>query len=155
MVFQVAGRTFELTHDRVAQAVEDVAPDPVQQYYAVVDGRPFPPEQAVSRAIGLDRGDLTTTEARQILERLGFIVARAGGRGAEPEAAGPFDGRQAAVLAPHVGKWVALDTPTHVLVAADRPEDVIAWLRRHDKRASYGMLRVPDERWQAEGAAGL
>ena len=67
----------------------------------------------------------------------------------------PHGGRQAAALAPHIGKWVALDSPTHVLVAADRPEDVVAWLRRHGKRASYGMFRVPEATWQAEGAGPL
>jgi hypothetical protein len=69
-----------------------------------------------------------------------------------PYEAGPYQGRQAAALAPYIGKWVALDTPTSVLVAADRPEDVIAWLARHNKRASYGMFRVPAARWEAEGA---
>jgi len=158
VVFQVAGKKFELTPERVEEAVEDVLPDPVQEHYVVVRGRRFPPKQVLSRVTGLDRADFTTHQARRILKRLGFVAARAGERGPEPtplQQAGPYQGRQAAALAPYIGKWVALDSPTHVLVAADRPEDVLAWLTRHGKRASYGMFRVPEERWQAEGIAPL
>ena len=67
---------------------------------------------------------------------------------------GPHGGRQAAALAPHAGKWVALAGPTDVLVAADTPQEVIAWLTRHEWRAS-GMFRVPENRAEAEGAAPL
>jgi hypothetical protein len=68
---------------------------------------------------------------------------------ADPRAIGPYGGRQAAALAPFVGQWVALNTPTRVLVAADDPHEVLAWLARHNRRAPYGMLRVPEEDWQA------
>jgi hypothetical protein len=44
---------------------------------------------------------------------------------ADPGRVGPYGGRQAAALAPFVGQWVALDTPTHVLVAADDPHEVL------------------------------
>ena len=57
--------------------------------------------------------------------------------------AGPHGGRQAAALAPHVGKWVALSSPTEVLVAADSPQEVLSWLSLHGVRATYGMFRVP------------
>jgi hypothetical protein len=56
---------------------------------------------------------------------------------------GPYGGRQAAALAPHIGKWVALSSPTEVLVAADTPADVLSWLQRNGETASYGMFRVP------------
>jgi len=62
-------------------------------------------------------------------------------------------GRQAAALEPFVGKWVALASPTDVLVAADTPEEVLAWLREHGLRASYGMFRVPASAHEAEGLA--
>jgi hypothetical protein len=68
---------------------------------------------------------------------------------------GPHGGRQAALLAPYVGKWVALASPTELLVAADTPEEILAWLRSHDRRASYGMFRVPRSVSEAEGAAPL
>jgi hypothetical protein len=65
----------------------------------------------------------------------------------------PHEGRQAAALAPHVGKWVALASPTDVLVAADKPEAVLAWLALHERRAPYGMFRVPFTTNEAEGLA--
>jgi hypothetical protein len=61
-------------------------------------------------------------------------------------------GRQAAALEPYAGQWVALAGPTEVLVAADDPHEVLAWLSRHDRRAS-GMFRVPSTPAEAEGAA--
>jgi hypothetical protein len=46
------------------------------------------------------------------------------------------------MLEPYMGKWVALAGPLEVLVAADTPQEVLAWLARHKRRA-WGMLRVP------------
>jgi hypothetical protein len=66
---------------------------------------------------------------------------------------GPHGGRQAAALAPFVGKWVALDSPTEVLVATDTPQEVLAWLARNGRRASYGMFCVPASVPEAEGLA--
>jgi hypothetical protein len=60
---------------------------------------------------------------------------------------------QAVALRPYVGKWVALAGPTDVLVAADTPEEVSAWLARHEMRANYGMFRVPLSAAEAGGAA--
>lgn len=65
----------------------------------------------------------------------------------------PHSGRQAGALAPFGGKWVALAGPTDVLVAAETPQEVLAWLARHERRASYGMLRVPTSGREADGAA--
>lgn len=75
------------------------------------------------------------------------------GHAVEPDGGdGPQHGRQAAALKPHIGKWVALGSPTDVLVAADNPQDVLAWLSRHGVQAT-GMFRVPAELAEAEGAA--
>ncbi|HMI99517.1 MAG TPA: hypothetical protein VK488_06780 [Gaiellaceae bacterium] len=65
----------------------------------------------------------------------------------------PRIGRQAEALRPHMGKWIALAGPTDVLVAADTPQEVLAWLARHERRARYGMFRVPVSLAEAEGAA--
>jgi hypothetical protein len=59
---------------------------------------------------------------------------------------------QAEALRPCVGQWVALADPTHVLVAADTPQEVLAWLARHERRAPYGMYRAPASVTEAEGA---
>lgn len=153
--FTISGHDFELDRDRVEDAVGRQLPDPVREHYVVVRGRRYPPKQVIACATGLDRADFTTHQARRVLKRLGFQAARATH---EPEASGatgdgPYGGRQAAALAPFVGKWVALASPTEVLVAADTPQEVLAWLARHERRASYGMFRVPGSVHEAEGLA--
>jgi hypothetical protein len=60
---------------------------------------------------------------------------------------------QAEALRPYVGQWVAMADPTHVLVAADTPQEVLEWLARYERRAPYGMFRVPASVTEAEGTA--
>ena len=60
---------------------------------------------------------------------------------------------QAEALRPYIGQCVALADPTHVLVAANTPQEVLAWLARHERRAPYGMFRVPASVAEAEGIA--
>jgi hypothetical protein len=48
---------------------------------------------------------------------------------------GPRRGSQAAALEPFIGKWVALASPTDLLVAADTPQEVVTWLAHHGRRA--------------------
>jgi hypothetical protein len=155
--FTVSGHPFELDHDEVEEAVARVLPDPVREHYVVVAGRRYPPKQVLARVTGLDRADFTTHQARRILKRLGFVAARAE-PAAEPNddlREGPYGGRQAALLEPYKGKWVALAGPLEVLVAADTPQEVLAWLAKHERRATYGMLRVPLHDWEAGGMAPL
>jgi hypothetical protein len=154
--FTVAGQLFDLQPKAVERCVHDLLPDPVHEHYVVVEGRRFPPKQVLSCVTGLDRADFTTHQARRILRRLGFVAARVtrdqadGGAG---RGDGPRAGRQADALRPYIGKWVALAGPTDVLVAADTPQEVLAWLARHERRAPYGMFRVPVAAVEAEGAA--
>jgi hypothetical protein len=158
--FTVAGRSFALEPADVESALAHELPEPIRDHYVVVGSRRFPPKQALSAVTGVDRADFTTHQARRILTRLGFTAAR---RSADARGAGgSVDGgnraparRQAEMLRPHIGKWVALDGALEVLVAADSPQDVLAWLARHDRRADGGMFRVPEEQWQAEGLAPL
>jgi hypothetical protein len=152
--FTIAGESFDLEHETVERAVDGVLPDPVREHYVVVGGRRFPPKQVIADATGLDRADFTTHQARRVLKRLGFAAARVGREnetGEVDRGVGPYGGRQAAALGPFIGKWVALETPTSVLVAADSPEDVLAWLAKHERKASYGMFRVPRTAAEAEG----
>jgi hypothetical protein len=152
--FTVAGRRFELARETVTSCLADELPDPIQEHYVVVEGRRFPPKQALACVTGLDRADFTTHQARRVLRRLGFVAARARGNG-EPSGESSNregGGSQADALRPYIGKWVALAGPTEVLVAADTPQDVLSWLARHDRRASYGMFRVPASVAEAEGA---
>lgn len=154
--FTIAGEEFELEQGNVEACLRSLLPDPVREHYVVVTGRRFPPKQVISFVTGLDRADFTTHQARRILRRLGFVAARATHDeepAGAPAGAGPRGGRQAEALRPHMGKWVALAGPTEVLVAADSPQEVLAWLARHERRAPYGMFRVPVSPAEAEGAA--
>jgi hypothetical protein len=97
----------------------------------------------------------TTYKARRVLRRLGFVAARlrrSGGAHDEPDPS-VRPASQADVLRPYLGKWVALAGPSEVLVAADTPQEILSWLARHDRRAPYGMFRVPQSTAEAEGAA--
>lgn len=155
--FTVSGQKFELERSQIEHCLAGHLPDPVREHYVVVLGRRFPPKQVLACATGLDRADFTTHQARRILKRLGFVAARAteaATRDAETGAGeGPRGGRQAEALRPFAGQWVALARPTEVLVAADSPQEVLAWLARHERRAPYGMFRVPTSLHEAEGPA--
>lgn len=158
--FTIAGRPFTLDRKLVEATVAPLLPDPIRAHYVVVAGRRFPPKQVLRAATGVDLADFTTHQARRILMRLGFVAARAAG--SEPPSSPrpadnrlPHGGRQAAALAPYIGKWVALSDPVTVVIAADSPEEVLAWLSRHGRRAPYGMFRVPAEAWEAGGLAPL
>lgn len=130
-----------------------VLPDPVAQHYVVVNGRRYPPKQVIGHVTGLDRADFTTHQARRILMRLGFVAGRIG--------AEPTRGRRqtdtprglAAALIPLAGQWVAIEDED-VLVAADSPQDVVAWLSRHGRQAD-SMFRVPEDEAAASGLAPL
>jgi hypothetical protein len=155
-VFTIAGERFELEPDVIAEALDPVLPEPIREHYVVVGGRRYPPKQVISCSTQLDRADFTTHQARRILRRLGFSTARLGQAeppDAGPGGEGPHGGRQALVLRPYLGKWIALASPTEVLVAAATPQEVLAWLARHDRRADYGMFRVPASVEEAEGLA--
>jgi hypothetical protein len=153
--FTISGQPYELERADVEQCVHELLPDPVQEHYVVVRGRRFPPKQVLSCATGLDRADFTTHQARRILMRLGFVAARAqrSRETEDGESEEPQRGGQADALRPYVGQWVALAGPTDVLVAADTPQEILAWLSRHERRARYGMFRVPAALSEAEGVA--
>ena len=153
--FTISGRKYALEPESIRQCMRGLLPDPLQEHYVVVEGRRFPPKQVIACATGLDRADFTTHQARRILLRLGFVAARVGRDADEPPPEvreGPHCGHQAAVLSRYVGQWVALAGPTEVLVAAETPQEVISWLNRHERRADYGMFRVPATVLEAEGA---
>lgn len=156
--FQIASQNVSLDRDLVEELLENVLPEPVREHYVVIRGRRFPPKQVVNVVTGIDRADFTTHQARRILRRLGFVAARkhrpVDGEPPAPEPGLPHGGRQAEALRPYVGKWVALGEPDEVLVAADSLEQVVAWLVRHEQKAS-GVFRVPATRAEAEGLAPL
>jgi hypothetical protein len=152
----VAGQRFTLDRESVEGALAQELPEPVRDHYVVVLGRRYPPKQALAAVTGVDRADFTTHQARRILTRLGFVAGRRSREDGAPTSApsderAPHGGRQAEALRPFIGKWVALgNRPWEVLVAADSPQEVLAWLARHGRRASNGMFRVPKSESEAE-----
>jgi len=150
---QISGQQFDLDPRRIVRAVSRALPEPVRDHYVVIEGRRYPPKQVIALATGLDRADFTTHQARRILRRLGFTAAR---RGTQPTpSAGAAPRRPAADpverLRPHIGEWVAVKDDD-VLVAADTPATVLAWLAQHDQTAD-SMFRVPETEAAAGGAA--
>lgn len=148
----IADRRFVLDAEDVERRLDRVMPEPIGEHYVVIRGRRFPPKQVVGIVTGLDRADFNTHQARRILSRLGFTVGRRSS-GALPEAPGgegPHRGREAELLRPFMGQWVA-QRGLEVLVAADSPQAVLAWLERNHQRAD-AMFRVPRDEGEAAGS---
>jgi hypothetical protein len=150
---QISGQRFDLDTRRIVRAVSRALPEPVRDHYVVIEGRRYPPKQVIALATGLDRADFTTHQARRILRRLGFTAAR---RTATPGLSSRSTSRPSAVdpvelLRPHIGEWVAVKG-NDVLVAAESPAAVLAWLSQHDQTAD-SMFRVPENDTAAGGAA--
>ncbi|MBV8159509.1 MAG: hypothetical protein JO265_01170 [Acidimicrobiia bacterium] len=137
---RVAGQDFDLTPESVIAAIDGEAPEPIQEHYAVVAGRRFPPKQVLGLATGLDRADFTTHQARAILRRLGFGVYRRSAA-SKRTGAGPGADNGAAILEPFIGRWVA-QVGGEVIFDADSPEAVLQWLRRYGHTAR--VWRIPD-----------
>lgn len=150
---KIAQQEFALDADEIARQLRDVMPDPLGDHYVVVAGRRFPPKQVISLATGLDRADFNTHQARRILSRLGFTVGRRSQEAplASPDRPGPHRGREADLLRPFAGRWVA-QRGLEVLVAADTPQAVLGWLERHNQQAD-AMFRVPGDETEATGVA--
>lgn len=149
----VAGRQFSLTSDGVVAAAAQQLPEPLRDHFCVVGGRRYPPKQVLALVTGLDRADFTTHQARRVLRRMGFFCGRRerpGDHAGRPDAGHlPHGGHEADALRPYIGQWVAQDG-LDVLVVAETPEEVVAWLQRHDRAGA--VFRVPTDPTRA-GAA--
>jgi hypothetical protein len=149
----IARQQFAFDGAEIGRRLRDVMPEPLGEHYVVVGGRRFPPKQVISLITGLDGADFNTHQARRILSRLGFTVGRRS-RGrplASPAGRGPHHGREADLLRPFAGRWVA-QRGLEVLVAADTPQAVLEWLERHNQHAD-AMFRVPGDETGATGVA--
>jgi hypothetical protein len=146
---RIARQDFLLDEEDIERRLRSVTPEPLTDHYVVVAGKRFPPKQVIGLMTGLDRADFNSHQARRILSRLGFTVGRRS-RDTVPvsrDRAGPHRGREADLLRPFEGRWVAqrgFDVP----VAADTPQAVLAWLERHNQQAD-AMFRVPADESEA------
>ncbi len=151
----IARHEFTLDRRGIERRLADELPEPLDEHYVVVGGRRFPPKQVIGLVTGLDRADFNTHQARRVLSRIGFTVGRREATpdvgGGDPARPGPHHGREADALRPFTGRWVA-QRGLEVLVAADTPEEVLAWLERHNQQAD-AMFRVPADEVEATGLA--
>lgn len=149
--FRVAGRDWMLSRAAIEASVGGVEPDAIRDHFVVVVGRRYALKQVLALATGLDRADFTTGQARSILRRLGLATGRLQGRAGDviPIAA-PSRGSaesadlvaEADELRPYRGQWVAMEGH-HVVASGETPQEVLSWLRRHNRRVTGGMFRVP------------
>jgi len=160
----VSGHQYDLDRQSVEAALERALPEPIQEHFVVINGRRWPPKQALALVTGLDRADFTTHQARRALTRLGFTAARAahpsahhrGGSPAAPvrPAVSGTAGRPESLveaLRPFIGLWVAI-RGDEVLVAAPSAKEIVAWLAQH-RQCAQSMFRVPDSEQAITGAA--
>jgi hypothetical protein len=127
----IARHPFDLTREAVESAMRDVPPESLQTHYVVVGRRRYPPKQVIAAVTGLDRSTFISTQARSVLERLGFTVGRVGSpprKSAEPIPVTEGDdrlGREAEMLRPHRGEYVAVDPDwTEVIASGPDPRSV-------------------------------
>ena len=150
---KIAQHAFALNAVEIEGQLGDVMPEPLGDHYVVIAGRRFPPKQVIGLVTGLDRADFNTHQARRILSRLGFTVGRRSRDSMPivPDRPGPHRGREADLLRPFAGRWVA-QRGLEILVAADTPQAVLGWLERHNQQAD-AMFRVPSDETEATGVA--
>lgn len=146
----IARRPFDLTPEEVERAMRAATPETIRSHYVVVAGRRFPPKQVIATITGLDRSAFISTQARSILERLGFAVGRIGSpptEGPSAPASTPADERltrEADMLRPYLGQYVAVDPDwTEVVASGPDPRSVARALRAIDR---VGVIfRVPTD----------
>ncbi len=78
MDFTVKGLRYSLTKQDVEERLRDVAPEPVAKHAVYINGREYPVKQAMAEVLRIDRLAINTSQARDILDRLGFELARRG-----------------------------------------------------------------------------
>lgn len=145
----IARHPYDLTKVQVERAMQGIAAEPLRDHYVVVNGRRYPPKQVIATVTGLDRSAFITTQARSLLERLQFTVGRVGSPAVsvaptttEPTAADERLAREADLLRPHRGEFVAVD-PEWTEVVASGP-DAAGVTRALEAIGRVGVIfRVP------------
>lgn len=72
MKFTLRGNDYNLERPNVEKAMKDILPDPIRQYFIVVNSEKYPPKQVLAESLRLGRVEFTTMDASSILKRLGF-----------------------------------------------------------------------------------
>lgn len=75
--FTLRGKSYTLSRKEVLAAMKGVEPERIRSHAVEVGGREFPVKQVIDKVLkGVDRLDVTSSDARRILGRLGFKLAR-------------------------------------------------------------------------------
>ena len=72
--FELRGKRFELSSSDVEERLKRVEPKTVTKYQVRINGKAYPPKQALAAAIGKPVANFTTMDATRILSKLGFEV---------------------------------------------------------------------------------
>lgn len=73
--FELRGKRFDLSRSDVEERLKHVEPKAVTKYQVRINGKGYPPKQALAAAIGKPVANFTTMDATRILSKLGFEVA--------------------------------------------------------------------------------
>lgn len=127
-----------------------VTAEPIQAHYVIVGGRRFPPKQVIGAVTGLDRSEFISTQARRILERLGFKVGRVGSPAKQPPISATVSSaddrlaQEADLLRPYKGQFVAVDVDwSEVIASGPDPRSVSRALRATGRDGV--LFQVPDD----------
>ncbi len=73
--FELRGKRFELSRADVEERLKRVEPRAITKYQVRINGKGYPPKQALAAAIGKPVANFTTMDATRILSKLGFEVS--------------------------------------------------------------------------------
>ena len=76
ITFTLNGEKVTLSTTQIETAIAGVEPEPLRTHAVEINGRLYPIKQPFALALGLDRLDFTTHQARTQLRRLGLPVSR-------------------------------------------------------------------------------
>jgi hypothetical protein len=74
--FTLGGEARRLSRADVRRAVRNLRPEGVRKHAVRVEGHLYPVKDVFAAAMGLDRLDFTTNQARHVLKKLGYEVVR-------------------------------------------------------------------------------
>ena len=72
----IRGKEYEVSRNEIITAAQTISPENIRHWYVVIEGVRYPPKQVVAEALSLRRLDFTTSDAKRLLEKLGFDLER-------------------------------------------------------------------------------
>jgi len=72
----IKGKTFEIDSEKVLETAKNLEPENIRHWYVKIGKKCFPPKQIVATVLDIERLDFQTSDAKDILEKLGFKLER-------------------------------------------------------------------------------